>query len=266
MSLSDLDFRNMFAEVATQTSESKVSVKISTDASSKMTTEFTSRFLQAANLPDNTAIGALSKRQRFAYIVGLALFVKEQGYSNTIVEQVLCRVTSIPKGKFTSIMGKAKTLFILRKCRECELRVDRMTKRQSGAIKALNDGKVVTEYKRGGTAHWPTILDIDGCAAATAYIMNVKETLGPPKYDADGKITNWTEAVQKKVEDAIVIRRNAEQTFLETGKLVKAEVSKVFGVRGSRSEWDVVLDPVLCVASTYHHEDTEMDEDDDTEE
>lgn len=262
--LSDLEFRNMFAEIASQTAESKVSVKISTDASSRMIGTFTSQFLKSANLPDDTAIGTLSKRAKFAYIVGLALFVKEQGYANTIVEQVLNRVSKIPKGKFTSIMGKARTLFVLRKCREYDIRLDRMAKRQSGAIKALRDGKHTTVYKRGGTAHWPTILDVDGCASATQFMLHVAETHGKPVYGADGSITNWPPGIDEQFSKAIVTRRNAEATWLEIGKQVVADTANVFGARGSRTDWTVELDPLLCVASTYQHVD--MDEDDDDEE
>ena len=259
--LSELDFRNMFADISSQTSESKVSVKISTDASSRMIGDFTAQFLKAANLPNDTAIKTLSKKAVFAYIVGLALFVKERGYANGIVEQVLNRVSKIPKGKFTSIMAKAKTLYTLRRCREYELRIDRMSKRQAGAIKALLEGKHTTVYKRGGTVHWPTVLDVDGCASATTTIQHIGEKYGPPKYDDAGKITNWPAGIDEQVSDAIVKRRNAEQAWIEIGKQVNADRSDVFGVRGSRTDWTIELDPMLCVASTYQHID--MDEDDD---
>lgn len=263
--LSELDFRNMFADISSQAAESKVSVKISTDASSRMIGEFTGQFLKSANLPDNTAISTLSKKGKMAYVVGLCLFVKEQGYANTIVEQVLNRVSRLPKGKFASIMAKAKTLFTLRKCREYELRIDRMAKRQSGAIKALKDGKHTTVYKRGGVAHWPTIVDIDGCGSATALITSVRETHGNPVYDEQGKITNWPPGMDEKVSQAIICRRNAESTWIAVGKQVVSDLSAVFGDRGSRTSWTVELDPLLCVASTYQHVEMDEDEDDDEE-
>lgn len=264
--LSELDFRNMFADISTQTSESKVSVKISTEASSRMIGDFTAQFLKAANLPDNTPIGTLSKKATMAYAVGLTLFVKERGYANQICEQVLRMCVKMPKGKFTSIMAKAKTLYTLRKCREYEVRIDRMSKRQSGAIKALKEGKHTTVYKRGGTAHWPTIVDIDGCGAATALIANVKEMHGNPVYNEAGKIANWPPGMDEKVGAAIVTRRNAEATWIAVGKQVVADLASVFGERGSRTDWSLELDPLLCVASTYQHIDVEDDEDEDDEE
>jgi hypothetical protein len=263
--LSELDYRGLFDEISSQSAKSKVSVQISTEASSTLTHDYTAQFLKERNLPDDTAIGTLSKNARMAYIVGFALYVKEQGHSNKVVAQVLNRISKIKPEQIASIMLKAKSQFVMNQAREYDIRIDQMEKNQAGAIKALLDESVSTTYKRKGPVHWPTMLNVDGCGNVTAFIRDVAEKHGPPKYGEDGSVTNWPAGLDELVAKAIQSRTDAETTWKEVGKKIGIALSSTFGSRGKKATWDLELDPLLCVAADVQF-DVDFDDDDETEE
>lgn len=263
--LGDLDFRNMFADIVSQTAESKVSTEISLEASTRLTGEFTDTFLRSRNLPSDTLISKMSKIDKSNYVDGLALHIKKAGHSNKIVGQVLSRVAHIRADKLPGFLLRAKVLLILQVARENGLRIDKMDKNRAGAIKALMDGNVITKYKKKGPVHWPTVTNLDDCGTTTAKIKRVIERFGEPKYGVNGEITNWSPEVCKLVDELRTARLNAEDTWRMIGLEVQTEVSKVFGQRARKGTFDIDLDPLLCVASNYEHDADELEDDSDDE-
>lgn len=258
MALSDLDFRGLFESITTQTTKTKVGVTVSTEASSRMTGEFTAQFFKENNLPDSTLIAELSKRQQMSFVVGLALYIKLAGHSDKIVKEVLKKVTGLPEDKWATVKNKSKKLFVIRQAREYDIRFDLLERNRAGAMKAFLEGTIETHYKKKDVVHWPTLLNVDDCGTITAKLIHAREKYGLPKIDAEGRVTNWPGGVDSLIKKCIQQRADAETTWKETGAIVKADVSSVFGSRGKDATWDLKLDPLLCVAIAY-----EAEEDDD---
>jgi hypothetical protein len=263
--LGDLDFRNLFADIVSQTAESKVSTEISIEASTRLTGEFTDTFLKSRNLPPNTLISQMSKIDKSNFVDGLALHIKKAGHSNKIVGQVLSRVAKIRADKVAGFLLRAKVLLILQVARDNGLRIDKMDKNRAGAIKALMEGTVITRYKKKGPVHWPTVTNLDDCGTTTAKLKRVIERFGEPKYGPNGEIENWSPEVCKLVDDLRTARLNAEETWRMIGAEVSTEVAKVFGQRARKGTFDIDLDPLLCVASNYEHNMEELEDDDEVE-